>query len=133
MGELLSRKEQRARKTRLCDTCHEEIVPGENYIRIAFVDGGKIRNYSAHIHCEALAERYCMAMGTDEYDSDDVNWWAQEEVCADCDKWADACENTALTCPLVLTALLPPTLLTHEDVRRHIEITVSTIKEAQNG
>lgn len=133
MGQFLSRKEQKARKTRCCDTCHSEIMPGESYVRIAFTDDGKVRDYSQHIHCDALAERYCMAMGTDEFDGDDVCWWAQEEVCAECDKWADACEHTALTCPLVLKALLPPTLLTHEDVRKHIEITIPDTKEKQDG
>ena len=122
MAEFLSRKEQKAKKPRRCDTCHAEIAPGERYVRTAFTDNGSVGDYSQHIHCEALAERYCMAMGTDEYDFDDVEYWAQEEVCSECDKRDDACDHTAMTCPLVLRALLPPTLLTHEDVRRHIEI-----------
>lgn len=121
MAEILNRKEQCARKTHHCELCNGEIYPGESYVRIAFTDGGRAYSSKQHIHCEALAERYCMAMGTDEYDNDDVHYWAQEEVCAECDKWADACEHTTLTCPKVLKALLPPTLLTHEDVRRHIE------------
>lgn len=111
MAEVLNRKEQCARKTHHCELCNGEIYPGESYIRIAFTDGGRAYSFKQHIHCEALVERYCMAMGTDE-----------------CDKWADACEHTALTCPKVLKALLPPTLLTHEDVRRHIES-----EETQDG
>lgn len=119
--EILSRKERRARRVRRCDTCHDEIVPGESYVHSAFVDGGRVYDYNQHIHCEALCERYCMAMGVNEYDDDDVEWWAQDEVCTGCDKRDDACEHTALTCPLVLEGLLPPTLLTNEDVRRHLE------------
>lgn len=121
MSMVLNRKERRARKSHRCSICNGDIVPGEHYIRYAYADGGRAYDMVQHIHCDALVERYCMAMGCDEYDPDDVEYWAQEEICSECDKWADACEHTALTCPVVLGALLPPTLLTHEDVRRHLK------------
>lgn len=121
MSQILSRKERRARKAHTCDICNAKIIQGESYIHSVWADGGRVFDGNQHIHCEAMSERYCMAMGVDEYDADDVGYWAQEEVCAECEKWADGCEYTALTCPDVLKALLPPMLLTHEDVRRHLE------------
>ena len=121
MIDILSRKERKARKARRCDICNGEIAPGESYIHSVQADGGRISDWNEHIHCEALAERYCMAVGENEYDADDVEWWAQNEICSECDKRDDACEYTALTCPPVLEGLLPPTLLTNEDVRRHLE------------
>lgn len=121
MGEILSRKERKARKAHPCEICKSEIVPGESYIHTVFTDGGRVDDMNMHIHCEAMTNRYCMAMDCDEYDPDEVRCWAQDEICSECEKRADACERTALTCPIVLEGLLPPTLLTHEDVRRHLE------------
>lgn len=121
MGDLICRKERRARKARRCDICCREITPGEKYVHAVSVDGGKIGDWDMHSHCETLVERYCMAMGVNEYDAQDVEWWAQDEVCSNCDKRADACDHTALTCPAVLNRLLPPTLLADESVRRYID------------
>lgn len=121
MGSILSRIERKARKEHICDICNTRIVPGERYIHIAFECDGKAYADKRHIHCDMLAERYCMAMDADEYNYTDIEYWAQDEVCKECEKREDQCDFTAMTCPIVIEALLPPTLLTHEDVRRHIK------------
>ncbi len=121
MTEILSRRERKARKAQRCVTCNGDIEPGESYIRVVLVNGSRVYEEKQHIHCEALAIRYCRDAGKNEYDAGEVNKWAQEEVCSECDKRDGACADAALTCPLVLEGLLPPTMLTHEDVRRHLK------------
>lgn len=120
MGEMIGRKERRARKERRCDICNSAILPGEQYIRIASVDGGRIHVWNEHVHCEALVERYCMATCEDEFNAEDIECWAQDEICSECDQRDDDCDYTALTCPKVLKGLLPPVLLSHEDVRKRL-------------
>lgn len=120
MVEILSRKERKARKARRCDICNGEIAPGESYIHSVQADNGRISDWNEHIHCEALAERYCMAMGTGDCERGDVEAWASEEVCSECDTRETCRERTPLNCPRVLQGLLPPSLLTHEDVRRYL-------------
>ena len=121
MITILNRRERRAKKEHFCTTCHGKIAPGEGYIYTVFSDGGHVYDSRQHIHCEVLCERYCTAVGCDEYDDLDVEWWAQDEVCAQCNQKDDGCEHTALTCPVVLEALLPPYLTSNEDVRRHLD------------
>lgn len=120
MGETIGRKERRARKERRCDICNSAILPGEQYIRIAFVDDGRIHVWNEHIHCETLVERYCMTTHEDEFNAEDIECWAQDEICSECDQRDDNCDYMALTCPRVLKGLLPPVLLSHEDVRKRL-------------
>lgn len=120
MGEMIGRKERRARKGRRCDICNSAILPGEQYIRIASVDGGRTYVWNQHIRCDALVERYCMATCEDEFNAEDIEEWVQDEICSGCDQRDDDCDYTALTCPKVLKGLLPPVLLSHEDVRKRL-------------
>lgn len=120
MSKILSRKQRRARKEHACDLCGERIVAGEGYIYFATEESGRVRSYKQHITCDALAERYCMAMDKNEYDEADVEDWVWDEVCKECGRQEECGRQTALTCPAVLRGLLPAALLTNEDVRRHL-------------
>ena len=124
MSEILSRKERRARKAHMCDICNTEIVPGESYVHLVFSDCGKVFDSNHHIHCDALTERYCRANKLDEYDEGEVREWAEDEICTECEGRNTpprGCHKNPLICPIVLEGLLPPTLLAHKDVRRHLE------------
>ncbi len=124
MSKILERRERRARKAHSCDICNTKITPGESYIHLVFADVGKVFDRYQHIHCDALAERYCMANGCDEYDSGEVREWAEDEICTECEGRNTpfrGCRKNPLTCPIVLEGMLPPALLTYEDVRRHLE------------
>lgn len=114
------RRERKARKARSCDLCNGQIAPGERYVYGVFYDSGDAYDWNMHLHCEALAERYCMAMGTGDCERGDVEAWASEEVCSECDTRETCRERTPLNCPRVLQGLLPQSLLTHEDVRRYL-------------
>lgn len=118
--EILSMKELTAKKTHTCDLCKAEIRAGESYIRTAIVDAGKLISFKEHIHCNALAERYCMATCREEYDGEDVCCWAEDEVCTECEN-RDSCEQPTLECPKLIRALLPATIITNESVRAHVE------------
>lgn len=118
---MISRRERRARKARRCFLCEGLIAPGERYVYSACYGEADAYDWSMHLHCKALAERFCMAMGAYEYGRDDVEAWASDEVCSECDRLEADCEGTPLTCPRVIRSLLPPPLLTHEDIRRHLE------------
>lgn len=120
MAELLSRKEVRARKGHICDLCKAKIETGAMYVRSAYEDGGKVYDFKQHIHCDYLADSYCASMGCDEYDNGDVEDWVFDEVCRDCADRED-CITPTLLCPVVIKALLPPTLQTHEEVKRYTE------------
>ena len=120
MNQLLSRKEQKARKPHVCDFCHEEISKGESYVHTVSLDGSRVVDSKIHIFCEALAVQYTKSTGQRLFKERRVLAWIQREVCAKCDASAECSRSEPIVCPLVLESLLPPALLSHEDIQRRI-------------
>lgn len=121
MSETIIRRERRTRKARCCFLCGEDVAPGERYVHNVILGRDGAYDWDVHLHCDAIVERYLMAFGKEEYDRDNVEEWARDEICSECDELQTTCECSPLSCPRALRSLLPPSLQTHEDIRKHLE------------
>lgn len=92
MVQEISSEWRKARKAHPCDYCGEKIMPGEKYLRSAFMYDGEVYTWKEHKRCHFIAQEiweYCdpdEGMTHEEFCEGCMDI-CRTFVCPDCDIW----------------------------------------------
>lgn len=107
--------QRKAKKIHYCADCGKPILPGSEYICVHGRQNGGHFYRKEHIHCDAVINAYCGAMGCEVYYErlDGVVAWIRDEVCAKCAdrESCGAGGQDTFSCSVVLRRVLAPTVL----------------------
>lgn len=115
MSEFIHVTQRKARKTHICDLCHEPILPGSEYIHTTGQGAEGFFTDRTHIHCDAIINDYTTDGAYDGYfDVEEIKEQYARKGCAGCLKsgeYGDECEIDPVCCPEAAMRVLHPTVL----------------------
>lgn len=90
-----------SRKPHRCHICECEIPAGSSYLRESGMYDGEFFDRCTCFPCDKARDDYLYFYEVQEYDTEGVNFLAQEAICYDCPEIENCRITMTLSCPKV--------------------------------